>query len=75
MCVCVCVRVLLYRSRTRFILETISALKSNNSRKIPNHDPSLTEHMRRLTRGLIHSKGLETLCPLCPHPINFAFLK
>ncbi|CAI8022829.1 Nucleolar MIF4G domain-containing protein 1 [Geodia barretti] len=44
-------------SRTRFMLETITALKTNNSRKIPNYDPSLLEHMRRLMRGLLHSKG------------------
>ena len=40
------------------MLETISALKSNNSRKIPNFDPSLLDHMRRLLRGLVKSKGV-----------------
>ena len=39
------------------MLETITALKTNNSRKIPNYDPSLLEHMRRLMRALLHSKG------------------
>lgn len=40
------------------MLETINALKTNNSRKIPNYDPSLLEHMRRLLRGLVRSKGM-----------------
>jgi nucleolar MIF4G domain-containing protein 1 len=44
-------------SRVRFMLDTINALKTNNSRKIPNYDPSLLDHMRRLLRGLVRSKG------------------
>ena len=45
------------RSRTKFMLETISALRTNNVRKIPNYDPSLMEHMKRLLRGLVKTTG------------------
>ena len=41
----------------RFMLDTISALRTNNARKIPNYDPSLLEHMRKLLRGLVRSTG------------------
>ena len=42
----------------RFMLDTIAALRTNNARKIPNYDPSLLEHMKKLLRGLIHSSGM-----------------
>ena len=45
-------------SRTRFMLDTIAAIKTNNVRKIPNYDPSLLEHMKKVLRGLIRSKGV-----------------
>ena len=41
----------------RFMLDTIAALRTNNARKIPNYDPSLLEHMKKLLRGLVHSSG------------------
>lgn len=46
------------RSRVRFMLDTIAALRTNNARKIPNYDPSLLEHMKKLLRGLVHSSGM-----------------
>ena len=39
------------------MLETISALRTNNARKIPNYDPSLMEHMKKLLRGLLKATG------------------
>lgn len=39
------------------MLDTIAALRTNNARKIPNFDPSLLEHMKKLLRGLVRSKG------------------
>ena len=39
------------------MLDTISALKTNNARKIPNYDPSLLEHMKRLLRGILRTTG------------------
>ena len=39
------------------MLDTIAALKTNNARKIPNYDPSLLEHMKRLLRGSLRSNG------------------
>ncbi len=39
------------------MLDTISALRTNNARKIPNFDPSLLEHMKKLLRGLVRSAG------------------
>jgi nucleolar MIF4G domain-containing protein 1 len=40
-------------SRMKFMLETISALRTNNARKIPNYDPSNVEHMLKVLRGLL----------------------
>ena len=40
------------------MLDTISALRTNNARKIPNYDPSLLEHMRKLLRRLVRSTGM-----------------
>ena len=43
--------------RVKFMLEILSALKTNNSRKIPNYDPSVLEHMKKLLRSLLRSSG------------------
>jgi nucleolar MIF4G domain-containing protein 1 len=40
------------------MLDTIAALRTNNARKIPNYDPSLLEHMKKLLRGIVHSSGI-----------------
>ena len=42
------------------MLDTITALRTNNARKIPSYDPSLLEHMKKLLRGLVHSSGKQT---------------
>lgn len=41
------------------MLETISALRTNNARKIPNYDPSLLEHMKKLLKALLRTSGEE----------------
>ena len=41
------------------MLEVINAIKSNNVRKIPNYDPSLLVHTRKLLKGLCHSTNGE----------------
>ncbi|KAL5483805.1 hypothetical protein EMCRGX_G020220 [Ephydatia muelleri] len=46
-------------SRSKFMLETIAAIKSNNPRKIPQYDPSLLDHMRKHLRGLVRTSGKE----------------
>lgn len=46
-----------FSPRVKFMLDTIAALRTNNARKIPNHDPSLLEHMKKVLRGLLRSKG------------------
>ncbi len=59
------------------MLETISALKTNNARKIPNYDPSLLEHMKKLLRGSIRSTGeymymyIKTRTAFCVRDILF----
>ncbi|XP_071477720.1 nucleolar MIF4G domain-containing protein 1-like [Diadema antillarum] len=45
------------QSRVKFMLETISALRNNNLRKIPNYDPSDMERLRKLHRHLIKERG------------------
>ncbi|GAU99311.1 hypothetical protein RvY_10335 [Ramazzottius varieornatus] len=41
-------------SRVVFMLDTISAIKNNNMRKIPNYDPAELEHLLKVFRALIH---------------------
>ena len=43
------------------MLDVIAAIKSNNVRKIPNYDPSLLEHSRKLLKGLSHNPSSETV--------------
>ncbi len=40
------------RSRFKFMLEVIAAIRTNNSHKIPNYNPELKLHMKKLLRGL-----------------------
>lgn len=35
------------------MLETLLAIKNNNMNKIPQYDPTLGEHFRKLLKGLI----------------------
>ena len=39
-------------ARIRFMLEIILAIRNNNMTKLPNYDPSHTEHLRKLLRSL-----------------------
>ena len=39
------------------MLDTITAIRTNNVNKIPNYDPSLLNHMRKLMRGLARTPG------------------
>ena len=39
------------------MLETLSALKTNNARKIPGYDPSVLERMKKLLRSLVRMSG------------------
>ena len=36
----------------KFLLQVVSAIRTNNVRKIPQHDPTLLEHMKKVLRGL-----------------------
>ena len=47
------------RSRLRYMLETINALKNNNMRKIPNHDPSVYEDAKKQLKHIV--KGRESI--------------
>ncbi|XP_077978502.1 nucleolar MIF4G domain-containing protein 1-like [Glandiceps talaboti] len=40
-------------TRVKFMLETISALRNNNFRKIPNYDPTHMEHLKKILRALL----------------------
>ncbi|XP_046363929.2 nucleolar MIF4G domain-containing protein 1-like [Haliotis rufescens] len=46
------------KSRVRFMLDILLAIKNNNMRKIPNYDPDHLEHLRKLIRNYIRDGGL-----------------
>ncbi|XP_067649501.1 nucleolar MIF4G domain-containing protein 1-like [Haliotis asinina] len=46
------------KSRIRFMLDILLAIKNNNMRKIPNYDPEHLEHLRKLVRNYIKDGGL-----------------
>ncbi|XP_050081437.1 nucleolar MIF4G domain-containing protein 1 homolog, partial [Anopheles maculipalpis] len=48
--------------RVKFMLESLLAVKNNNMNKIPQYDPTLVEHFRKLLKGMITSgKYVSTL--------------
>ncbi|XP_063699856.1 nucleolar MIF4G domain-containing protein 1 homolog [Culicoides brevitarsis] len=48
--------------RVKFMLDILLAIKNNNMTKIPNYDPSLTEHFGKLLKSLTHDgKHVATL--------------
>ncbi|GBP49521.1 Nucleolar MIF4G domain-containing protein 1 homolog [Eumeta japonica] len=40
-------------TRIKFLLEVLMAIKNNNLNKIPNYDPSYSEQLKKLTKGVI----------------------
>uniref|UniRef100_A0A182NT17 MI domain-containing protein n=1 Tax=Anopheles dirus TaxID=7168 RepID=A0A182NT17_9DIPT len=49
-------------TRVKFMLETLLAVKNNNMTKIPQYDPTLVEHFRKLLKGMVKSgKYVSTL--------------
>jgi nucleolar MIF4G domain-containing protein 1 len=36
------------------MLEVLLAVKNNNMAKIPNYDPSHSEHLKKLMKGFLH---------------------
>lgn len=44
-------------SRIRFMLEILMAIRNNNMTKIPNYDPSHSEHLRKILRNSLVRKG------------------
>lgn len=41
-------------SRVQFMLDVLMAIKNNNMSKIPQYDPSHTEHLRKIMKNFIH---------------------
>lgn len=41
-------------SRVKFMLDILMAIKNNNVSKIPQYDPSYTEHLKKLMKNFIH---------------------
>ncbi|XP_046821274.1 nucleolar MIF4G domain-containing protein 1 homolog [Vespa crabro] len=41
-------------SRVKFMLDVLMAIKNNNVSKIPQYDPSHTEHLKKLMKSFIH---------------------
>ncbi|XP_065093901.1 nucleolar MIF4G domain-containing protein 1 homolog [Ochlerotatus camptorhynchus] len=49
-------------TRVKFMLDTLLAVKNNNMNKIPQYDPTLVEHFRKILKGMITSgKYVSTL--------------
>ncbi|BFZ01306.1 hypothetical protein BsWGS_04345 [Bradybaena similaris] len=46
------------KSRIRFMLDVLMAIKNNNMRKIPGYDSSHLEHLRKLIKNFIKGHGL-----------------
>lgn len=46
-----------HSTRVKFMLEVLLAIKNNNMTKIPNYDPSHSEHLKKLMKGFLH-KGI-----------------
>ncbi|KAJ2940350.1 hypothetical protein O0L34_g24 [Tuta absoluta] len=47
-------------SRVKFLLEVLMAVKNNNLTKIPNYDPSYSEHLKKMIRGIIRKGNYVT---------------
>ena len=72
------------RSRMQFMLDTLKALRTNNIHRIPNYDPSLLEHSKKLLKRFIRSTGtlssfpsfpsLSVLLPFLLFPFSLPFL-
>ncbi|XP_058826757.1 nucleolar MIF4G domain-containing protein 1 homolog [Topomyia yanbarensis] len=49
-------------ARVKFMMNSLLAVKNNNMNKIPQYDPSLVEHFRKILKGMITSgKYVSTL--------------
>ncbi|XP_038110578.1 nucleolar MIF4G domain-containing protein 1 homolog isoform X2 [Culex quinquefasciatus] len=42
-------------TRVKYMLDTLLAVKNNNMNKIPQYDPTLVEHFRKILKGMITS--------------------
>jgi nucleolar MIF4G domain-containing protein 1 len=42
------------------MLEVLLAIKNNNMTKIPNYDPSHSEHLKKLMKGVLHKGSCVT---------------
>ena len=47
-------------TRVKFMLEVLLAIKNNNVAKIPNYDPSHSEHLKKLMKGFLHKGSCVT---------------
>ncbi|KAI5632477.1 MIF4G domain-containing protein [Phthorimaea operculella] len=47
-------------SRIKFLLEVLMAVKNNNLTKIPNYDPTYSEHLKKMIRGIIRKGNYVT---------------
>jgi hypothetical protein len=42
------------------MVEVLLAIKNNNMAKIPNYDPSYSEHLKKLMKGFLHKGSCVT---------------
>ncbi|XP_060522317.1 nucleolar MIF4G domain-containing protein 1 [Cylas formicarius] len=47
-------------SRVKFLLEILMAIKNNNVAKIPNYDPSYSEHLKKIMKSFIRKGNYVT---------------
>ncbi|XP_049853505.1 nucleolar MIF4G domain-containing protein 1 [Schistocerca gregaria] len=47
-------------TRVKFMLDVLLAIKNNNMAKIPNFDPTHSEHLKKLLKGILHKGAYVT---------------
>lgn len=53
---------LCFSARLKYMLDVLTAIKNNNVNRIPNYDPTLAEHLRKILKTLcINGKYVTTL--------------
>lgn len=53
---------LIFSDRLKYMLDVLTAIKNNNVNRIPNYDPTLAEHLKKILKSLcVNGKYVTTL--------------
>lgn len=53
---------LIFSDRLKYMLDVLTAIKNNNVNRIPNYDPTLAEHLKKILKTLcVNGKYVTTL--------------